>query len=126
MLAWLANQQTAHVDTALLERLQDAFPGATEHSVRAVLQGSGLELAPMVEGVRQDTFAHLRRTLTALAAEYEGADRAVRQRVRRMVIDQSAPSARRPPREMTLTWRLASKWDPHPLWRKNRCLGRRD
>ncbi len=47
-----------------------------------------LPLAPVVEGVRQETFDSLERTLNALAGEYEAAssDRARTRMLRRLVI----------------------------------------
>jgi uncharacterized protein YbjQ (UPF0145 family) len=52
------------------------------------LRETGLELAPMVEGVRQNTFADLERTLRALGQEYEQTgDRARRQAIRALVVE---------------------------------------
>lgn len=53
----------------------------------------------MVEGVRQEDYAQLERTLLALAAEYEAADPGRRKQVRAVVITarQHADWARRNP-----------------------------
>lgn len=50
----------------LLER----FSSASESYIRRILRESGAALAPLVEGVRQDTFENLERTLTGLEKEY--------------------------------------------------------
>ncbi|WP_321477102.1 hypothetical protein [uncultured Paludibaculum sp.] len=62
------------------------MPDVSPKLLRQALIESGMELAPMVEGVRQDTFADLERTLLALGAEYEGGEDAKRKQVRTLVI----------------------------------------
>lgn len=51
--------------------------------LRELLRKSGWKLAPMVEGVRVDSFEGLERTLVALAGEYTARPR----EVRRLVIE---------------------------------------
>ncbi len=51
-----------------------------------MLRESGVALAPLVEGVRQDTFEDLERTLLALEREYAAGDEARRTECRRTVI----------------------------------------
>jgi hypothetical protein len=51
-----------------------------------MLRESGVALAPLVEGVRQDTFEDLERTLLALEREYAAGDEARRSACRREVI----------------------------------------
>ena len=60
--------------------------GLSAARLRAVLIEAGIEMAPLVEGVRQDTMENLERTLGALEREYEAGDRARKQQVRRVVI----------------------------------------
>jgi len=59
--------------------------------LRRLLRSSGLPLAPVVEGVRQDSFAELERTLLALERELEAAleagDEARARACRRAVIE---------------------------------------
>jgi hypothetical protein len=69
-----------------------------EHELRRLLRESGLRLAPLVEGVRQNTLVELERTLCALAEEYvrAGVDR--RRTIRRLAItarDHARLAARR-------------------------------
>jgi len=45
----------------------------SEAYLRNLVRECGLPLDPLVEGVRQDTFENLSRTLVALAVEYERA-----------------------------------------------------
>jgi hypothetical protein len=71
ILAWLRSQGAKRVDEALAARLRAEFAGVSESTIRRALRESGLELDPVVEGVRQDTLEDLERTLMALAAEYE-------------------------------------------------------
>ena len=51
-----------------------------------MLRQSGVPLAPLVEGVRQDSFEDLERTLLALEREYAAADEPRRTACRREVI----------------------------------------
>jgi hypothetical protein len=65
-------------------RLAPVSPDA----LRKLLRESGYPLAPVVEGVRQNGFDELQRTLEALTVEYEqaAADRQRRVKLRRLVI----------------------------------------
>ncbi len=58
---------------------------------RGLLRECGVPLSPLVEGVRQDDFAHLERTLLQLAQEYRQAggqaDRGRQRLCRRAVIE---------------------------------------
>ncbi|QOY87799.1 hypothetical protein [Paludibaculum fermentans] len=62
------------------------MPEVSTKLLRQALLESGLVLTPMVEGVRQDSFRNLERTLLALGAEYEAGDPARRKEVRGLVI----------------------------------------
>lgn len=62
------------------------IPDVSPKLLRQALIESGLELTPMVEGVRQDSFEQLERTLLALSAEYVAGDAAWRRQVRGAVI----------------------------------------
>lgn len=66
---------------------------------RDLLRESGAPLDAMVEGVRQEDFTALERTLLALAGVYAGADLAGRRRCRQVVIaakDHAKLAARKP------------------------------
>ncbi len=55
------------------QELLATFAPVSETSLRRALRESGLPLAPLVEGVRQDNFAELERTLLAVLGEYQAA-----------------------------------------------------
>lgn len=91
------------VDEAAYGRLSAALPQVSDRTLRTALRESGRPLAPAVEGVRQDSFVNLRRTLTALSAEYEAGAAARRRMLRALVItaknhaDLAARSSRKKP-----------------------------
>jgi hypothetical protein len=75
--------------------------------LRAALLECGLALAPLVEGVRQDSLENLERTLVALGAEYAAGDAARRKQVRAVVIEarrHAALASRRKPKGEELLW----------------------
>lgn len=74
------------VDEAAWDRLRAALPAVSDSTLRRVLRASGRALSPYVEGVRQDTPEELRRTLAALAREYETATAERQRRLRALVI----------------------------------------
>ncbi|HBY60250.1 MAG TPA: hypothetical protein DEH78_10530 [Solibacterales bacterium] len=78
----LGERQPSVIDPPEFAALQAAL-GAPESWLRHALRDTGIPLAPLVEGVRQDSLDALERTLAALAHEYAaGRDRpAVRQAV---------------------------------------------
>jgi hypothetical protein len=114
--------------------LREEFPEISPTTVRRALLESGLELDPLVEGVRQDTLADLERTLLALAAEYEHGGAAHRAHVRALVLEarrHAALAARRKPKDEELLW--LKTWLENPLvfpaWarlRRRACSGRAD
>ena len=55
--------------------------------LRRLLRESGVPLAPLIEGVRQETFEALESSLRKLLAEYEGGGDSMRAAVRRAVIE---------------------------------------
>lgn len=68
-------------------RLSAALPDVKPRRLRQLLRETGLELAPVVEGVRQNSFADLERTLRALGEEYEQAAHARRRAIRTLVLE---------------------------------------
>jgi hypothetical protein len=50
--------------------IRERFSGTSPGYLRRLLRDSGRRLAPLVEGVRQESFAELERTLLALEALY--------------------------------------------------------
>lgn len=75
------------VDESSAKRLRAELPGMSDRMFRNLLRECGLPLAPLVEGVRQDDFHDLERTLLLLAQEYAEADLARRKQVRAVVIE---------------------------------------
>ena len=59
-----------HVSDADWSPLRDALSPISESYLRKMLRTAGVSLAPLVEGVRQDTLEQLERTLLALRHEY--------------------------------------------------------
>ncbi len=71
----------AVVDEAERKRIQELLGPVSDRMLRDLLRESGYPLAPLVEGVRQDDFAPLERTLLALGRAYaEARDRGDRDR----------------------------------------------
>ncbi len=134
ILAWLRSQGVKRVDEALAARLRAEFAGVSESTIRRALRESGLELDPLVEGVRQDTLEDLERTLLALAAEYEQGGAARRAQVRALVLTarrHTELAARRKPKDEELLWLRTWLENPRvfPAWarlRRRACSGRAD
>jgi hypothetical protein len=83
---WLASRAPAEVTEALHAELRTEFPEVSSKTLRDALRESGLPLAPLVEGARQETLESLERTLLALLDEYEQGDRLRQRQVRDAVI----------------------------------------
>ena len=73
------------------EQLKERLAPISDGYLRRLLRSSGLPLAPLVEGVRQDSFEDLERTLLALeeerASALQSANPARAQACRRAVIE---------------------------------------
>lgn len=70
---WLARRQPERITGGLWQELRAELADVSEDRLRHLLRESGLPLDPLVEGVRQDSFELLERTLLALAREYQSA-----------------------------------------------------
>jgi hypothetical protein len=69
--AWLAAHQPARIEAPhVVQLLADVAP-VTESALRRALRQLAYPMAPLVEGVRQDTLENLARTLMKLADEYK-------------------------------------------------------
>ena len=82
----LQRRDAAIVDEALWRELRTELAPVSAEYLRRLLRQSGVPLSPLVEGVRQDTFEDLERTLLALEREYATADEPRRTACRREVI----------------------------------------
>lgn len=90
ILSWLADREWDRVTEERAGELASAFPDCSDETRRAALLESGIPLAPLIEGVVQDTYKHLEETLGALLAEYlsarESGDAPRRHLIRSIVI----------------------------------------
>jgi len=84
---WLAGRSPALIGETELEEIRAFLGPVSSGYLRRLLRESGVALAPVVEGVRQEDFAALERTLVALAGEYEKGDAARRRELRKLVIE---------------------------------------
>ncbi len=105
----------------------------TESYLRRLLRASGVPLAPLVAGVRQDTFENLEQSLLELTREYSGAtaagDRGRARACRRLVIEAKdharwALRRNKPEKQEMILWMLTWLENPgvFPDWlalRKN-------
>jgi hypothetical protein len=114
-----------------LETLRERLRPISDSYLRRLLRTCGYPLAPLVEGVRQDSFEALERSLRALTVEYESATSTERRkRIRGLVITAkeharmaanrlgpSSTQARGQKQEMIL-WMLTWLHDPavFPVW----------
>lgn len=90
IIAWLADRNWDSVTETRAGELAQAFSDCSDDTRRAALLESGTPLAPLIEGVVQDTYKHLEATLGALLSEYlaarESGDAPRRQLIRSIVI----------------------------------------
>jgi hypothetical protein len=90
LIDFLREQGYRHIGEPEWLRIREQFATVAERTLRKHARGTGFALAPLVEGVRQDSFDHLERTLLNLAREYAGAmmegDRARARECRKLVI----------------------------------------
>lgn len=88
---WLEQVRPERISEALFRELLRSLAPVSESRLRRLLRRSALPLDPLVEGVCQDDFASLERTLTAIGEEYRQAmsagDRARATACRRLVIE---------------------------------------
>ena len=91
----------------------------SESYLRKLLRESGVPLAPLVEGVRQETLEALEMSLLRMVAEYEGGERERKALVRKAVItakDHARLASRkeeaRALKEEMILWMLT--WLEHP------------
>jgi len=85
--AWLDVERPTEIGEPQWDALRTALAPISRGYLRKLLRESGIALAPLVEGVRQDDFETLQRSLTALLAEYEIATPERRSEIRKLVIE---------------------------------------
>jgi hypothetical protein len=83
---WIDQHKPSVIGQKEFEALAEALRPISESYLRKLLRESGVQLSPMVEGVRQSNLGVLELSLLALLAEYESGDALQRQAVRKLVI----------------------------------------
>jgi hypothetical protein len=118
-----------------LARTRPGMIGATEWSdvvrelapvsesyLRNLLRDCGLPLHPLIEGVRQDSFENLERTLGQLLSEYEAGDPTTKRTCRNLVIRAKDHArfalTKKPEKEEMLLWMITWLENPpaFPVW----------
>jgi hypothetical protein len=82
----LARENPAVLDPAAAARLRDRIGPVSDAMWRDLLRESGVPLAPLVEGVRQDTLENLERTLLGLWQQYVQSDTDGKRQCRAIVV----------------------------------------
>jgi len=103
----------------------------SESYLRDLLRSCDVALHPLIEGVRQDSFENLERTLGQLLAQYESGDPATKRTCRDLVI-RAKDHARfvlpkKPEKEEMVLWMITWLENPaaFPVWlglRKRRLM----
>jgi len=83
---WLEERHPPQIGEPEFALLRAELAPVSESYLRRLLRECGVPLDPMVEGIRQGTFAELEASLLRLLAEYESSDPPRRMAVRRLVI----------------------------------------
>ena len=83
---WLETVKPEQVGEAEWDELRRQLAPVSESYLRKLLRESGVPLAPLVEGVRQETLEALESSLLRMLAEYEAGDRERKALVRKAVI----------------------------------------
>jgi hypothetical protein len=83
---WLSSKQPVAIGEEEGKALLADLAPISESYLRGLLRKTGIPLDPLIEGVRQDSFQDLERTLLALAEKYVGGDREIARRARNTVI----------------------------------------
>jgi len=128
---WLAEHRPARIGEPEWEEIRTHLAPVSTGYLRRLLRETGVELTPAVEGVRQEDFEALERTLLALVEEYERGAPPRKAALRRLVIeakDHARWAARKPEKrdekeEMKL-WMLTWLENPplFPQWVRLRRL----
>lgn len=90
LLAWIDRHKPARIGESEWAELASEIAPVSESYLRRLLRDLPVPLAPLIEGVRQDSYDALERTLLALCDEYQSAretgDQARMAECRRLVI----------------------------------------
>ena len=85
--SYLAAKRPECIDEPVWGELQSLLAPVSASYLRHLLKATGISLAPIVEGVRQDTLEDAARTLTALSRLYAVSDAQGHKQVRAVVIE---------------------------------------
>jgi hypothetical protein len=100
---WLEEHHPPLIGEAEFLLLRACLAPVSESYLRKLLRECGVPLDPMVDGVRQASFAELETSLLRLLAEYQSTDPPRRMAVRRLVItakEHARLAARNPGKRM--------------------------
>jgi hypothetical protein len=121
---WLGREQPGEIGEEQWDALVVALAPISENYLRKLVRESGVALAPLVEGVRQESLDSLEASLLKMVEEYEGSDRERRSRIRRLVISAkdharwaSKKESKRAEKEEMMLWMLTWLENP-PLFRE--------
>ncbi len=125
LLRWIERVHPARIGEPEWDELRRELSPISPGYLRKLLRESGVPLAPLIDGVRQETFDALEASLLRLLEEYELADRSRQAAVRRLVIeakDHARWAARNPEKraekEEMVLWMLTWLENPplFPQW----------
>jgi hypothetical protein len=71
--AWVEARRPERITDAAFDELLRALAPISEGYLRRLLRDTGLPLDPLVEGIRQDSFEHLERSLIEMERVYAAA-----------------------------------------------------
>jgi hypothetical protein len=132
---WVERERPREIGEPEWEALRQMLAPISDSYLRRLLQDSGIPLAPLVEGVRQESFETLEASLVRLLREYEPVDSPRRLGIRRLVIaarDHARWSARkdakRAEKEEMILWMLTWLENPplFPEWVRLRRKARHE
>lgn len=128
LAALIREHEWCRISDPEFEVVRSALAPVSESHLRRLLRASGLPLDPLIEGVVQDDFETLERSLRALEQEYSAGDRERARRARAAVITarqhaiwavrRSADPSRAAAKEEMILWMLTWLENPplFPAW----------
>ena len=84
---WIERERPAQIGEREWQTLRAALAPVSAGYLRRLLRASGVKLAPLVQGVRQESMSALEESLLALLGEYERGDMERRAAIRGLVIE---------------------------------------
>jgi hypothetical protein len=83
---YLARTHPALISATEWNELRTELAPVPDRALRQLLRDCGVPLSPEIDGIRQDSFIDLERTLMAMLADYERSDSRHKQLCRNLVI----------------------------------------